>query len=61
METLIVKTMLQSKLKSETSLQDEYPPAELLIKSMMVDSTLKLTQNDWTKEQMDDIDVGKVT
>ena len=27
----------------------------------MVDSTPKLTPNDWIKEQMDDMDVGKVT
>ena len=38
MEPLIVKTMLQSKLESETSLLN------LLLKSMTVDTTLKLTQ-----------------
>ena len=26
-----------------------------------MDSTLKLTQKDWIKEQMDDMDVGKAT
>ena len=61
MEPLIVKTMLQSKLESETSFPNEYPPVNLLLKSMIVDSTLKLTQKDWVKEQMDDMDVGKVT
>ena len=61
MEPLIVKTMLQSKLESETSLPNEYPPVDLLLKSMIVDSTLKLTRNDWIKEQMDDMDIGKVT
>ena len=60
MEPLIVKTMLQSKLESETSLPNECLPVNLLLKSMMEDSTLKLTRNDWIKEQMDDIDVGKV-
>ena len=42
MEPLIVKIMLQSKLESETSFQNEYPPVNLLLKSMIVDSTLKL-------------------
>ena len=28
---------------------------------MTVDTTLKLTQKDWVKEQMDDVDVSKVT
>ena len=43
MEPLIVKTMLQSKLESETSLPNEYLPVNLLLKSMTVDTTLKLT------------------
>ena len=43
MEPLIVKTMLQSKLESETSLPNKYLPVNLLLKSMTVDSTLKLT------------------
>ena len=61
MEPLIVKTMLQSKLESETSLPNECLPVDLLLKNMMVDSMLKLTQNDWIKEQMDDVDICKVT
>ena len=43
MEPLIVKTMLQSKLESKTSLPNEYLPVNLLLKSMTVDTTLKLT------------------
>ena len=27
---------------------------------MTVDTTLKLTQKDWVKEQMDDVDVNKI-
>ena len=61
MEPLIVKTMLQSKLESETSLQSEHLPVNLLPKNMTVDTTLKLTEKDWVKEQMDDVDVNKVT
>ena len=60
MEPLIVKTMLQSKLESEISFPEEHLPVNLLLKSMIVDTTLKLTQKDWVKEQMDDVDVNKI-
>ena len=60
MEPLIVKTMLQSKLESEISFPEEYLPVNLLLKGMTIDTTLKLTQKDWVKEQMDDVDVNKI-
>ena len=60
MEPLIVKTMLQSKLESEISFPEEHLPVNLLLKSMTMDTTLKLTQKDWVKEQMDDVDVNKI-
>ena len=59
MEPLIVKTMLQSKLESEISFPEEHFPEKLLLKSMTVDTTLKLTQEDWVKEQMDD-DINRI-
>ena len=59
-EPLIVKTMLQSKMESEVSLPEEHFPEKLLLKSMTVDTTLKLTQRDWIKEQMDDVDINKI-
>ena len=43
-EPLIVKTMLQSKMESETSFPEEHLPEKLLLKSMTVDTTLKLTR-----------------
>ena len=58
--TLDCKTMFQSKLESETSFPNEYLPVNLLLKSMTVDTTLKLTRKDWVKEQMEDVDVNKV-
>ena len=58
---LIVKTMLQSKMESEISFPEEHFPEKLLLKSMTVDTTLKLTQKDWVKEQMDDVDVNKIS
>ena len=57
---IFYKSMLQSKLESETSFPSEYLPVNLLLKSMTVDTTLKLTQKDWVKEQMHDVDVNKV-
>ena len=60
MEPLIVKTMLQSKLESEISFPEEHFPEKLLLKSMTLDTTVKLTQKDWVKEQMDDVDVNKI-
>ena len=59
-EPLIVKTMLQSKRESEIKFPEEHFPEKLLLKSMTVDTTLKLTQRDWVKEQMDDVDVNKI-
>ena len=59
-EPLIVKTMLQLKLKSDISFPEEYFPEKLLLKNMIVDTTLKLTQKDWVKEQMDDVDLNKI-
>ena len=60
MEPLIVKTMLQSKLESEISFPEEHLPVNLLLKSITIDTTLKLTQKDWVKEQTDDVDVNKI-
>ena len=59
-EPLIVKRMLQSKLKSDISFPEEYFPEKVLLKNMIVDTTLKLTQKDWVKEQMDDVDLNKI-
>ena len=59
-EPLIVKTMLQSKLKSDISFPGRYFPEKVLLKNMIVDTTLKLTQKDWIKEQVDDVDLNKI-
>ena len=60
MEPLIIKTMLQSKLESEISFPEEHLPVNLVLKSMTMHTTLKLTQKDWVKEQMDDVDINKI-
>ena len=45
-ETLIVKTMLQSKMESKINFPEEHFLEKVLLKSMTVDTTLKLTQKD---------------
>ena len=47
-------------MESEINFPEEHFPEKLLLKSMTVDTTLKLTQKDWVKEQMDDVDVNKI-
>ena len=59
-EPLIVKTMLQSKMESEINFPEEHFSERVLLKSMNVDTTFKLNQKDWVKEQMDDVDINKV-
>ena len=58
-EPLVVKTMLQSKIEPGV-VPEEYLPERVLLKSMTVDTTLKLTQKDWIKEQMEDVDINKI-
>ena len=59
-EPLIVKTMLQSKIEPGVNVPEEYLPERALLKSMTVDTMLKLTQKDWIKEQMEDVDINKI-
>ena len=50
-EPLIVNTMLQSKMESEINFPEEHFPERVLLKTMTVDTTLKLTQKDWVKNK----------
>ena len=56
-EPLIVKTMLQSKIEPGADVSEEYLPERMLLKSMTIDTMPKLTQQDWFKEQMEDVDI----
>ena len=51
-EPLIVKTMLQSRMKPEANIPEEYFAERVLFKNMAVDTMPKLTPKDWVKEQM---------
>ena len=57
LEPLIVKTMLQSKLMTGVGLP-EYPQLNAIQKCMIVNSSPKLTHDDWVKEQHEDSDIG---
>ena len=57
-EPLIVKTMLQSKLETKVGIPDVNPQLIFILKSMGVDSSPKLTYDDWVKEQSEDPDIG---
>ena len=59
-EPLIVKTMLQSKIKPGTDVSEEYLPEKVLLKSMTIDTMPILNPKDWVKEQMEDVDIHKI-
>ena len=57
LELLIVHTMLQSKLEAEMGIVEEYSQLNVIQKKMSVNSTPKLTQHEWVKEQHEDLDI----
>ena len=58
LEPLIVHTILQSKLETEIGIPEEYSQLNVIQKEMLVNSTPKLTQQEWVKEQHEDLDIG---
>ena len=60
MEPLIVKTMLQSKLVTDVGVPEIYPELNLIQKSMVVDSSPKLTHSNWVKEQSEDSEINLI-
>ena len=60
MEPLIVKMMLQSKLMDNVGVPEVDPQLNLIQKSMVVDSSPKLTHSDWIKEQSEDSDINHI-
>ena len=58
LQPLIVQTMLQSKLETEMGIPEKYSPLNVIQKEMLVNSTPKLTQHEWVKEQCEDVDIG---
>ena len=60
MEPLIVKAMLQSKLVMNVDIPEVYPQLEVVLKSLIVDSSPKLTNNDWIREQSEDPNISLI-
>ena len=58
LEPLIVQMVLQSKLETEMGIPEKYSPLNVIQKEMLVNSTPKLTQSEWFKEQCKDIDTS---
>ena len=60
MEPLIVKAMLQSKLVMNVDIPEVYPQLEVVQKSLVVESSPKLTNNDWIREQSEDLNINLI-
>ena len=60
MEPLIVKTMLQSKLVTNVGIPEMYSQLKVMQKSMVVDSSPKLTHKDWVREQSEVSDINLI-
>ena len=60
LKPLFVNMMLQSKLETDIGIPEEYLQLNVMQKEMLVNSTPKLTHNEWVKEQYEDSDIGSV-
>ena len=60
MEPLIVMTMLQSKLVMDIDIPEMYPQLKVIKKSLVVDSSPKLTNNDWVREKSEVSDINLI-
>ena len=52
--------MLQSKLVDSVGVPEIYPQLNVIQKSMVADSSPKLTHHEWIKEQSEDSDISHV-
>ena len=52
--------MLQSKLVTDVDIPEIYPQLKVIQKSMVLDSSPKLTHDDWIKEQSEDSDINLI-
>ena len=60
MEPLIVKAMLQLKLAMNVDMPEVYPQLEVVQKILVVDSSPKLTNNDWIRQQSEDANISPI-
>ena len=52
MEPVVMKAMLQYKLVTNVEIPKVYPQLEVVQKSLVVDSSPKLTNNDWIRSSL---------
>ena len=57
-EPVIVKTMLESKMVTDVGIPGLDSQLNIIQKSVVVDSSPKLTHSDWVKEQSEDTDIS---
>ena len=55
-----MKTLLQSKLVKDVDIPEVSPQLKVIQKSLVVDSSTKLTNNDWNREQSEDSDINPI-
>ena len=60
MERLIVQAMLQSKLVMNVDIPEVYLQLNVVQKCLVVDSSPKLTNNDWIREQSEDPNINLI-
>ena len=60
MEPLVVKVMLQSKLVMNVDGLEVYPQLEVVQESLVVDSSPKLTNNEWIRGQSEDPNISLI-
>ena len=60
MEPLLVKAILQSKLIVNVEISDVHPQVKVVQNSLVVDSSPKLTNKDWIREQSEDSSIGPI-
>ena len=59
-EPQVVKAMLQYKLVVNVDIPEVYPQLEVVQKSLVLDSSPKLTNNDWIREQCEDPNISLI-
>ena len=60
MEPLLIKAILQPKMVMSMGIPEVYPQIEVIQKNLIVDSSPKLTNQDWIKEQSEDTNIGPI-
>ena len=60
MEPLVIKAMLKSKLVMNVDIPEVYSQLNVVQKCLVVNSSPKLTNNNWIREQSEDSDINLI-